>query len=232
MVTWNGWGRPSARSASASPSRTTASTDSREVASTISGTRVVTSARFRVNARTSAPSRWTCSRAPSSFHSTDAGRIRSNASPIASALWASIGWSGDRTWSRKRDRPAGPSASAAAATGPRSPPTISARRTDEAGTSAARETASTITPSSAPWRISPVRSPRRNRCSDSVARPNSSSTARRRATCEPGPRVAPTLRRAASTSRTLRVGVDAGDGTSRSDAHPTPIGSWGSTPDR
>ena len=44
--------------------------------------------------RTSSPDRWTCTRAPSSFHSTDAGPVSSSASPTSAALAASIGWIG------------------------------------------------------------------------------------------------------------------------------------------
>src|SRR5439155_863620 len=57
MVNWNGCGRPSGRSAMASPSRITAATGSPRTASTTSGTRSVMSARFRVNARISPPCR-------------------------------------------------------------------------------------------------------------------------------------------------------------------------------
>ncbi len=72
IVSWNGSGRPSAVRAITSLSSTAASTGSRLVAATTSGTRSVTSARLRVKARTSSPERCTWSRAPSSFHSTPA----------------------------------------------------------------------------------------------------------------------------------------------------------------
>ena len=103
------------------------------MSSTISGTRSVTSARFRVNTRTSSPSRWIWIRAPSSFHSTAAGRIRSKAPRMSSADWASIGCTGVRSERRNRARAALPPSIAAAATAPRSPASIAARRTSASG---------------------------------------------------------------------------------------------------
>ena len=75
-----------------------------------------------------------------------------------------------------------------------------ARRTASRGTSAARATASTMTPSWAPWRSSPVSSATRKRCSGSVARAKSAASASRRAACDPGPAIAPIASHAASTS--------------------------------
>ena len=122
---------------------------------------------------------------------------------------------------------------AAAAAAPRSPLSIAARRTSGSGTSAARETASTITPSRAPWRISPIRSPRRNACSSAVARANRSWSAVRRAAWEPAPASEPIRGSAASTSSSSSVaGAGAGGGRSFRDAHPTPIDPCGSTPER
>ena len=72
-VTWNGCGRPSSRSAIASPSSTNDAAGSASAASTTSGSRAVTSSSVRVKIRTSSPERWTWIRAPSSFHSTAAG---------------------------------------------------------------------------------------------------------------------------------------------------------------
>ena len=54
--------------------------------------------------RTSSPSRWTCTRAPSSFHSTDAGPVWPSASVTSAALAASIGWIGCSTASRTASR--------------------------------------------------------------------------------------------------------------------------------
>ena len=87
-----------------------------------------------------------------------------------------------------------------------------ARRTASRGTSAARATASTMTPSWAPWRSSPVSSATRKRCSGSVARAKSAASASRRAACEPGPAIAPIASHAASTSTSASVGLDRGRG--------------------
>mgnify|MGYP005849988165 CR=1 FL=1 len=73
IVSWNGLGCPSGRSAIASPSRTADRTGSPATAATTSGTRAVASARFLVKTRTSPASRWTWILAPSRFHSTAAG---------------------------------------------------------------------------------------------------------------------------------------------------------------
>jgi hypothetical protein len=185
-----------------------------------------------VNTATLSPARCTWMRAPSSFHSTAAGLIRSKASWMVGAVWASIGWSGRPTSRRNRRRPALPSVSAASATAPSEPRSISARRTSLAGTPAARAVASTITPSSAPWRSSPPSSRIRKRCSPSVARPNRPASSRRRSAWEPGPDCRPISSKARSTSSSSSDGSAAGGGRSRSDAQPTPIWRWRSSPDR
>ncbi len=136
--------------------------------------------------------------------------------------------------------------SAASATAGSEPPSISARRTSSAFTPAARATASVITPSSAPWCISPVSSRPRNERSAGVARANRSASSRRRSACVPGPVTAPMT--ANTSSRPPRVsarprpelasalsGPDAGTaGRIRSlrAAYPTPICRWRSSPDR
>jgi len=200
---------------------------------TTSGTRSVMSARFRVNARTSPSSRCTWMRAPSSFHSTVAGWIRSSASVRSVAVCASIGWVGRSTVSRNRASPSPPPDMASAATSPRSPPTIRARRTSDAGTPAALATASTMILSSAPCRSSPERRPSRNRRSGSVVRENSSAISRRRTACEPFPVAVAIRPRAACTSRSSSAGGgDAGGGRSRSEAQPIPTVPCGRTPER
>ena len=186
----------------------------------------------RLKTATSLPSRWTWTRIPSSFHSTAAGLSFSIASVMSAAGEASIGRTGRPTWSRNAPSASAPPASAAWATAPRSPRSISARRSAVAGTPAAFAAASAITPSSAPWRSSPDSSARRKRCSRSVARPNRSASATRRAPCEPGPLSPPMCAQAASTSPTVSDGDAAGSGSSRSAAHPTPIWRWRSSPDR
>ena len=92
--------------------------------------------------------------------------------------------------------------------------------------------ASAATARSAPCRTSPVISARRNACSGSVARPNRSSTASRRAAAEPLPDSAATWSNAASTSVTSSDGSSAGGGSSRSIAQPTPSGRWRGSPAR
>ena len=67
---------------------------------------------------------------------------------------------------------ASPPVSAAVAVAPRSPDIMWARRTAAIGTPAALATASTITPSSAPWRSSPPSTRHSSCCSGSVARAN------------------------------------------------------------
>ena len=80
IVTWNGSGRPSSRSAIASPSSTSARHRRASARPRRSpGARSVMSARLRVKIRTSSPARCTWIRAPSSFHSTLARPIRSSA---------------------------------------------------------------------------------------------------------------------------------------------------------
>ena len=166
-VTWNRCGRPSGRSAMASPSAIRSVTGSARVASTTSGSRVgdvVEAAgvdRHRVAARGGSgpgrrrawPRKW---RSPPSLSSA-------SATPVA--VCASIGPTGRPTCSVNCASAPAPPVSAAAATAGRSPPSIAARRTSAAGTPAALATASAITPTSAPWRSSPPSRRRRNVCS-------------------------------------------------------------------
>ncbi len=170
---------------------------------------------------------------PSSFHSTAAGApALARASSMLGALAASIGRTGRPTSRPNAASAALPPDSAAAATAPSEPRSIMARRTSATGTSAARATASVITPSSAPWRSSPESRPTRNRCSSAVARPNSSPTSALRAAAEPFPDTAPIALNPESTSNRVSVGAAAGVNPSRSDAQPTPICRCGSSPDR
>ena len=216
-VTWNGYGRPSGFSAMASPSSTTSRAGSASTASTTSGTRAVMSSRLRVKARTSSPRRWTCRRAPSSLYSMAAGPVFASAPSTSSPGAASIGWTGRPTSSPTARSASTPPDRAAAAVVPRSPLSMHARRTASRGTSAARATASTMTPSWAPWRSSPVSSATRKRCSGSVARAKSAASASRRAACDPGPAIAPIASHAASTSTSERPASTAGAGRSRSE---------------
>ena len=116
---------------------------------------------------------------------------------------------------------------------PRSPRSITARRTSLTGTPAACATASTITPSSAPWRSSPTSSCRRNRCSGAVARANRSAEQRPPGRLRPGPGLpADLLERRVDLADPQARRLGAGGGTSRSVAQPTPICRWRSSPDR
>ena len=106
--------------------------------STMPGRRSVTSLRLRVQTPTSSPRRWTWMRAPSSFHSTDAGPggssplapvASASASVTSAAVCASIGCTGRSTVSPTAVSPASPSSRAMTATRGRSPASIAARRT-------------------------------------------------------------------------------------------------------
>ncbi len=172
-------------------------------------------------------------RAPSSFHSTAAGWTFASAAPMSAAGWASIGWSGWPTRRRSAASPGSPSVRAIVATAPRSPRSMSPRRTEASLTSAAFATASVITPASAPWRRSPASSRTRNRCSASLVRAMRSPSRRRRSATDPGPAHAPIRSNAASTSATVRSDAPSpAAGASRSAAQPTPICRWRSSPDR
>ncbi len=202
-------------------------------AATTSGSRAVMSSSVRVNRRTFPSDKCAWILMPSSFHSTAAAPpTLARASSMLVALEASIGRTG-RPTSRPNARSAAlPPLSAAAATTPSEPRSIMARRISATGTEAARATASVMTPSSAPWRSSPESKPTRNRCSSSVARPNSSPTRALRADADPFPQTAPIAEKPASTSLRVSVGVSAGVNPSRSVAQPTPICRCGSSPDR
>ena len=104
-VSWNGRGRPSGRSAIASPSRISVRAGSARTASTISGMRSPMGSSVRVNTATSSPSRCTWTRTPSSFHSTAGRAIPSSAASSDGAVLASIGCTGRPTSSLKRGEP-------------------------------------------------------------------------------------------------------------------------------
>ena len=233
-VSWNGYGLPSGRSAISSPSNTAPRTGSAASAATTSGSRAVMSSSVLVNSRMlPSPAMCAWTRMPSSFHSTAAGPpILASASSMDGSLAASIGFSGCPTSSPNPASAGLPPLSAAPATAGSDPRSITARRTCATGTSAARATASVITPSSAPWRSSPDSSRTRKYCSLSVAAPSTSPMSRFRSAADPLPLCAPILLNASSTSPTVSDGVSAGGGADRSAAHPTPIWRCGSSPDR
>ena len=213
IVSWNRRGDADARSPTAaagapasspmspstSPSSTRSAPGNDRTSSTTPGRRSVMSFRLRVNSDTTPPLRCACTRAPSSFHSTEANPISSTASPALAAGLANIGCTGRPGWSRTAASAGPPPVSAACAAAPRSPAIIAARRTDATGTSAALATAVSTTPSSAPWRSSPPRMPRKSCCSRSVAALSRSSSASRRAATAPVPDTSATLESAAAT---------------------------------
>ncbi len=89
-------------------------------------------------------------RAPSSFHSTDAGPVAASADATSVDGLASIGNTGRLGSRSTASRAERPPVSASVAAVSRSPVIIDARRIDATGTSAAAATADVITPSSAP----------------------------------------------------------------------------------
>ena len=155
--------------------------------------------------RTSGPRLCTWMRAPSSFHSnaTSPPANSRSASPTSAAVWASIGATGANSSSWKRRRPGLPCVRALCDTAPRLPAYIAARRTSATGSPAAAAMASTMTPSSAPWRSSPASSCRRNCCSSGVASAKSAPRAAARRGADPTPRSC-----ASAVSRTSRSVID------------------------
>ena len=135
IVTWNGCGRPSGAERDRLAVEHDGATGSARTAVDELGHRAVARrCRPRVKTRTSSPSRCTCTRAPSSFHSNARAAERGERlgrRPPRSA--ASIGWSGRKSSSGTPASPAAPRASAARATAGRSPASITARRTSARG---------------------------------------------------------------------------------------------------
>ena len=184
---------------------------------------------------TSSPSRWTWI-ARAVELPLDRGRRRSSPARRRRrrAGEASIGR--DRAADLQPDRraaPAAPSASAAAATSPRSPRSITRAAQLGGGTPAARATASTITPSSAPWRSSPEQQRAqeallalggaREQRAQRVAARGLRAGARQRADARRTPR------RPRQARASARPPAAAGR---CSDAQPTPIWRWRSSPER
>ena len=168
------------------------------------------SARLRVKTRTSSPRRCTWMRAPSSLNSTDARPVTASAAVGSAAVDASIGSTGVPTARPTRSSVSAPSVRAVRAVAPRSPESMTARRTVAAGTSAALATASTRTPSSAPVRISPMRTRVTKDCSASVARAPTPRSDSDLSAADPEPVVARSSSSRASRSWTVRLGSVAG----------------------
>src|SRR3954468_101752 len=179
---------------------------------------------------------WRCTwtRAQSSFHSRIALPNDTSASAILGAESASIGCTGRKSWREYRASAGSPSVSTASATAPRSPASITARRTFAAGSPAAFATASVSTPSRAPWRTSPMASAVRNDCSSAVPRASSSARIRCRSAPERLPRAFCSAVKMASTSARVSSGVVAATAgrASATLAHPTPSLPWRGHPIR
>ena len=134
--------------------------------------------------------RCTWMRAPSSFHSIatlppPAVCIASATSSAESASMGCTGRKSSRRYDASAARAASPRAITALATAPRSPASITARRSLSLSTFAAFATASSSTPSSAPCLTSPVTSDARKCCSSCVARAKSPRSNSERRAVEP-----------------------------------------------
>ena len=172
-------------------------------------------------------------RAPSSFHSTLASPTSAIASATEALVEASIGCTARSGRSPTSSTASCPSASAISATAPRSPASMTARRTIGAGMPAAAATASVTTPASAPVRISPTNSRPRKSASAAVAREKRRTSCWRRAPCDPAPVVVASTPTASSTSATVRLASGAGGQSSeRIEAQPMPMRPWRTSPSR
>src|SRR2546426_3182918 len=110
---------------------------------------------------------------------------------------------------------------------------MAARRTSGAGRPAALATASTMIPSSAPWRSSPVSSRTRKSFSSVVAPANSVRSRALRDAAEPFPPVEARRASVASTSRIWRLDVsEEAVRAAWSVAQPTPSFAWRALPER
>ena len=199
--------------------------------STTSPRRPVTSLRLRVQIRTSSPRRWAWMRTPSSFHSTEQRPMSATAEAASSAVEASMGLIGRRVRKPTASSPGRPRERATAAVSPRSPTSIRARRTEAAGTRAARATASTTTPSLAPWRSSPTSSRLTKSASAAVVRARKPPRRSRRRRVDPSPDAPATASSTPSRSATESVGCTAGAVRSAATvAQPTPMRPWRGSP--
>src|ERR1041385_2702201 len=134
---------------------------------------------------------------PSSLYSNAAGPSSANASSTLSAVFASMGLMGrNNSLFRPPTPPLAPF--------PKSPASISARRTSAAGSSRALASASIMIPSSAPCRSSPVNRRNRKSCSSLVALPNSSLRSRCFSPADPFPAAFPIFSNVSATSLTCR----------------------------
>ena len=154
----------------------------------------------------------TCTRAPSSFHSTAAGRgRRQRVVDRRRPADASIGCSGRPTTSRCAASPGPPSVSATRATAPRSPRSMSARRSSAGGTpAAARDRVGHHALLRALAQLARSAGRARNCCSASVARVEQVGQQRAALGLRAGAGAVAICANAASTSATVSVGSAAG----------------------
>ena len=224
--------RPS--SAIASPSRTIDRTGSASTSSTTSGTRSVTSARFRVNARTSSPTPVHLEPRAVELPLDGCGT-----QALDGALEILCGLGEHRLDGTKHRQAEPGDARVAAREQPRRPPRRDCRR--------ASSRAGPGPPGSGRhWPRRPSSRPRallasalpaaatcRKRCSLSVARSKRPASSAARSACEPFPEIVAMRPTAVSTSSSSSVGGGgAAGGRSCSDAHPTPTDPCGNSPAR
>src|SRR5438309_112880 len=201
ISSWNGSGRPTASSATTSPSRMNGSPDrSRRAISTTSGRLRVTSDRRRVHTCTRSPARCSWMRAPSYLYSS-AVRPPCAASTAgkSSAISASIGSSGTKGRGLAPATAAAPPAAASVATAVRSPRKSAARRAAATSTPHAAAIASSSSPSDTPVRISPPMIRARNSRSSVDTRDASCARRSSRARRAPAPVAAATSAKASAT---------------------------------
>ena len=210
IVSWNAAGDRSSVQPITSPSKATVRTGKPRTAFATSSSRSVTSFRLRVHIRTESSRRWTWMRIPSSFHSTEHRPMSATAEAASSAVEASMGRSGRKIVRPTASSPGRPSTRAMPAVSVRSPISMRARRTAAGDTLAARATASTTTPSLAPWRNSPTSSRRTKSASAAVARLSKPSSRSRRRWTDPAPDASATASSMASRSPTVSVADGAG----------------------
>ena len=192
------------------------------------------SSSVRVASSTRSPTLWAWSRMPSSFHSTAtrSAPIRSHAAAGSGSLAASIGSTARPTSRPTSASPASPSVTAMPTTARVDPASIAAERTAATGMPVSFASASWTSASDAPWRTLPVIAPTSQRCSASVARPNSEAAVDSRTDREPGPESPARSAKTASTSSTSSDGSSAAGGASRVDRQPSPVRRWRSAPER
>src|SRR5947208_208014 len=206
ISSWNASGRPSASSATTSPSRMKGSPDrSRRAISTTSGRLRVTSDRRRVHTWTRSPARCSWMRAPSYLYSS-AVRPPCAASTAgkSSAISASIGSSGTKGRGLAPATAAAPPAAASVATAVRSPRKSAGRRAAATSTPPPAAIASSSSPSDTPVRISPPMIRARNSRSSADTRAASRARRSSRARRAPAPVAAATSAKASAMS--MRVG--------------------------